>query len=83
MPTKSTIRQARYDKDHTKKIIMKLNTTTDRDILDRLDSVPSKQGYIKRLIRQDMEREARGVLHLSSPSQLPELPSDVPPTHPE
>ena len=46
--------QARYDAAHTVQITMKLNRTTDADILDRLQTVPNRQGYIKRLIRQDM-----------------------------
>lgn len=51
---KSSERQARYDKDHTRRIYIKLNLETDSDILDKLDSVPNKQGYIKELIRKDL-----------------------------
>lgn len=47
---------AKYDRTHTKQVIMKLNLKTDADILKRLSEVDSKQGYIKRLIRHDMER---------------------------
>ena len=49
--------QARYDAAHTAQIKLKLNTTTDADILSRLAAVDSKQGYIKRLIREDIKRE--------------------------
>lgn len=35
---------------------MKLNKKTDADILAKLDDVPNKQGYIKSLIRADIER---------------------------
>ena len=45
---------AKYDAVHTKKIMMKLNLTTDADILERLEEVGNKQGYIKRLIREDI-----------------------------
>lgn len=45
---------ARYDKSHTRQIVLKLNINTDADILARLDSCTNRQGYIKRLIRQDM-----------------------------
>ena len=34
---------------------MKLNKKTDADILAKLDSVPNKQGYIKKLIRDDLK----------------------------
>lgn len=48
--------QARYDAAHTVQITMKLNRTTDADILDRLQSVPNRQGYIKSLIREDLSK---------------------------
>jgi len=47
--------QTKYDATHTTKITMKLNTTTDADIIKRLAEQGNKQGYIKRLIRQDIE----------------------------
>lgn len=33
---------------------MNLNHHTDKDLLEKLNSVPSKQGYIKALIRKDL-----------------------------
>lgn len=45
---------ARYDAANTIQVKMKLNKKTDKDILKRLDEVDSKQGYIKRLIREDI-----------------------------
>lgn len=50
--------QRRYDAENTRQVHLKLNRRTDGDVLERLDSVPSKQGYIKRLIREDLERTA-------------------------
>jgi hypothetical protein len=46
-----------YDVSNTVQIRLKLNKKTDADILNRLDVVPNKQGYIKGLIRSDMENE--------------------------
>lgn len=46
-----------YDASNTIQIRLKLNKKTDADILDRLNAVPNKQGYIKGLIRSDMENE--------------------------
>jgi hypothetical protein len=46
-----------YDVSNTVQIRLKLNKKTDADILDRLDAVPNKQGYIKGLIRDDIENE--------------------------
>lgn len=49
--------QAKYDKDHTTGFYMKLNTGTDQDILLWLGKQESKQGAIKRLIREQIQRE--------------------------
>ena len=43
----------RYDAANTRQIHLKLNTKTDADILETLDSVENVQGYIKDLIRKD------------------------------
>lgn len=48
--------QAKYDANNTKMIPLKLNLKTDKDILDKLDSVSNKQGYIKQLIRDDLSK---------------------------
>lgn len=45
---------AKYDKSHTKGVYIKLNKTTDADILKRLQEVGNVQGYIKKLIRKDI-----------------------------
>ena len=47
--------QARYDKFNTKQILLKLNNKSDSDILEKLNRVDNKQGYIKRLIREDLK----------------------------
>ena len=47
----------KYDKEHTKQLSLKLNLRTDVDILEKLENVPSKQGYIKMLIRKDIAEE--------------------------
>lgn len=54
---------AKYDANNTKQIKMKLNIRTDKDILDWLDAQESVQGYIKRLIRDDIQRERMSKLH--------------------
>ena len=57
MATEAQIRaQKKYDAANTKQFHMKLNRNTDRDIIDRLNSVPNMQGYIKKLIRADLNR---------------------------
>lgn len=49
--------QKKYDAKATKLITMKLNLKTDKDILDKLDEVENKQGYIKDLIRKDIKAD--------------------------
>ena len=46
--------QDRWERANIKRLQVKLHTTIDADILNKLDSVPNKQGYIKQLIRQDI-----------------------------
>lgn len=48
----------KYDEANTKQIKLKLNKKTDADILEALESVPNKQGYIKSLIRQDIAQNS-------------------------
>lgn len=48
--------QAKYDKSNTVQITLKLNKKTDKDILYWLYDESNKQGYIKSLIRADIER---------------------------
>ena len=47
----------RYDSANTRQIHLKLNLKTDSDILKKLDEQDSIQGYIKSLIRMDMDRK--------------------------
>ena len=46
--------QAKYDKEHTKGVYLKLNLRTDLDIIRWMWGQDSVQGSIKRLIREDI-----------------------------
>lgn len=49
--------QKKYDeanKDKWRMIHLKLNRETDAEIIEKLEQVPSIQGYIKELIRADL-----------------------------
>ncbi len=48
--------QDRYHKAHTVSLTIRLMKNTEQDILKKLDSVENKAGYIKSLIRADMEK---------------------------
>lgn len=50
---------AKYDAENTKQIILKLNKKTDADIIAKLETAGNKQGYIKSLIRDDIERKPK------------------------
>ena len=52
---------AKYDKEHTKGIYLKLNKETDADILEYFANYcGNKQGLIKKLIRYNIEMEKEG-----------------------
>lgn len=44
----------KYDKANRRNVVLRLNVKTDKDILDHLDSLDNKMGYIKELIRKDI-----------------------------
>lgn len=57
MATEAQIKaQAKYDKENTRQVHLKLNIRTDADVIKALDNAESKQGYIKGLIRADISR---------------------------
>lgn len=48
-----------YQKEHIKRIVVKLNDVTDSELIDHLKKVNKEektQTYIKRLIREDMNK---------------------------
>ena len=49
--------KAKWDAENTTQIKLKLNHHTDADIIEKLQSVGNKQGYLKQLIRADMADE--------------------------
>ena len=56
---KRTKRQAAWDRANTIGIYLKFVKTTEQDLIDYLESQPNKSGYIKSLIRADMQRQER------------------------
>ncbi len=51
----------RYKQTAIKNLVVALNIRTDADIIEHLNELTneSKQGYVKRLIREDMARRAK------------------------
>ena len=68
MAKSHSVAQAKYDKTHCKYYSFKLNLENDSDVIDKLSSVTSMQGYIKQLIRDDIARTCPG----SEPDSVPE-----------
>ena len=61
MATEAQLRaQAKYNRANTVQITLRLNKRTEADIISRLESMPNKQGYLKRLIRDDMIADGQG-----------------------
>ena len=61
MANKSTEPQVRasikYNKENTVQISLKLNRSTDADLIESMNRVTNKQGYIKELIRRDIAKK--------------------------
>ncbi len=52
------VAKARYAEEHIKPFSLKLNDNTDQDILAWLAGLDNKQGTIKRLIRDEIQRSS-------------------------
>lgn len=49
----------KYQKNSTTSIAIRFMNNTEADLLEKLNSVDNKAGYIKRLIREDIEKESK------------------------
>lgn len=48
----------KYNRDNIVSILLKFNKKTEADVLEQIEKQPNRQGYIKDLIRRDMERSS-------------------------
>ena len=55
MPKSSTVAQRKYDSANCKFYHLKFNLRTDADVIEQLESVPSRQDYVRQLIRADIK----------------------------
>lgn len=53
----SSLASYKYNTKHIWRVNFGFNIKTDRDIILKLQSVGNKQGYIKDLIRKDIQNE--------------------------
>jgi hypothetical protein len=58
MKTKKETPQQRYHRTHkSKQIKLECLEHTEMDIIEHLNKQPNKQGYIKKLIRDDIKKQ--------------------------
>ena len=60
MPEKKYGAQEKYIKENTRRYTLNVNRNTDADILEHLEVCGNVQGYLKRLIREDMAKRKAG-----------------------
>ncbi len=65
--------QAKYKKETTTIINIRLHKEYDTDIIEKLNTVGNKQGYIKQLIRSDISNEEIERLEISLLNTLENL----------
>lgn len=51
--------QIKYEKKSVSQVCLKYVTKNNQEILDKLNSVPSKADYVRQLILKDLEREKK------------------------
>ena len=49
----------KYEKANIRQILLKFHKTHDAAIIEKLDSLDSKNNYVRQLILQDLEREKK------------------------
>ena len=55
----------KYDAANTTQVHLKLNNKTDAEIIEHLNGKENVQGYIKKLIREDMKKVLKNADSLS------------------
>ena len=78
MAKNASIIKARYDKVHMKPYYFKFHLENDADVISKLDSVESKQGYIKQLVREDIARTCSVPKQTGSVPDYEIIPVSVP-----
>ena len=61
MPTSEAQRRAtaKYNKQNTITYGMKMNKKTDADIIKKFEEVGNVQGYLKKLVREDIQKSMK------------------------
>ena len=56
-----------YEKDNIRQIRLKINRKTEPELIEWIETQENIQGYIKRLIREDMENNAPKETEIMQP----------------
>ena len=48
----------RYERDTLLKVTVSFNRNTEPDLVERMEEQDSKAGYLKRLVKEDVERDS-------------------------
>ena len=48
---------AKYERENLLRVMVKFNKKTEPDLVDRVEREPQKATYLKRLVKEDIERE--------------------------
>ena len=57
MPEEKYEPQRRYHAKAIVRVTVDFNRNTESDLVERIESQPNRAGYIKRLVREDVERK--------------------------
>ena len=47
-------RSSEWSKEHMRTVSFRFNKESDKDVIERLDSVPNKTDYVRSLVRKDI-----------------------------
>ena len=48
---------ARYEKENLVRVMVKFNKRTEAPLVERIEREDNKAGYLKKLVREDIQRE--------------------------
>lgn len=69
--------EQRYRREKTTNLYIRLFKNTEKDIIEKLDSMPNKSGYVKDLIRKDVESKKKNDIVSLTGDELSNLISEV------
>lgn len=50
---------ARYERENLMRVMVKFNRKTEPELVERMEEQENRAGYLKRLVKDDIERDAQ------------------------